>query len=162
MWRLSATLHTSHLKWDFSRIRSGLNWMINCFIFVWLPSTVTVTALQRAFQQWHTVLCIHMFVSAKASILFSIWLWRLTFFFAWLLSPFKVGQRREDRGELCVSFVSLTDTHTHTHLLVAFWRVSKHLLQSRMERRVHKWSETSLICVERDLATPKRAHFKGV
>lgn len=44
------------------------------------------------------------------------------------------------------------NVRTRTPASRTFWRASKHLLQLRME--TCKWSETSLICVESDLATP--------
>lgn len=65
-------------------------------------------------------------------------------------------QRRRQKEKQC--FVPPKCMCAHTRIRTpasrAFWRASKHLLQLRMERQTRKWSETSLICVESDLATP--------
>lgn len=65
-------------------------------------------------------------------------------------------QRRRQKEKQCFVPPECTCAHTciRTPASRAFWRASKHLLQLRMERQTRKWSETSLICVESDLATP--------
>lgn len=94
----------------------------------------------------HTKLCIHRVLNARATILFlsgadcSLFAWLLVW--GWTQ---KWSCRR-------ISVWILTYWQ-HIHLLLVFWRASKHLLQLWMRRQVRRWSETSLICVERDLAT---------
>lgn len=103
-------------------MRPGLNCMMNCFVF---GDSINRWQIELVFQK-HTELCIHSPVNARASILFlsatdgSL--------FAWLLSLFEWSWRR--------TRVWILHYWQRIHLLLAFWRASKHLLQSWMERQV--------------------------
>lgn len=76
---------------------------------------------------------------------------------SWLFSPFRVALRGKDRRKNSVlrRWRAYTRAHAHGHLLLASFEGPPNTCCSCGGwRQTHKWSETSLICVESDLATP--------